>query len=1179
MELDPAYFIHDQPSSFPSTPPSIPDLPLPPITLPTVPPPSVSPHTTRVSFSGAQSGKMSSGLDLSGVASPYASAGAGAGPARERGGGEAGAGGGLEERVGRGGSLGDDEATLDSDIARARMERASRRTRTLSTDLYSSSSTNNDSRDTASARQNILNLVNAGQQQLGSSSSSTPSLAMFMGGGAKARVHKVGTGMTEAEREETERLEREMAATRARWGNKPEEDTAPPAGGMSLASLMKGGAAAGNAVNANVAKRWQPAEQSPSSQPAPSPKPAPASSFGQTPAPRSLASAFGSTATGPRLNSPSPITRPAAADDGPAHARPQNGGGLGVAMPGLAIERPSSLPSPSAVPPPSSSAVGPESPALVEPKVISRSAPSSTPQPSEPAQNPKPIPFEIDGLASASAVLHTGTPPSSYTSPRLESPSKQLAAANNTLTRLQSSNIVAERLKFAEQLQQQQSTPASPSASAQSSPTKAADKRRSVLERWGRDSPNVFTGQGTSKSQGLPSPGLTPSSWSSKPISSSPPPKQNQEEVVEIKSPSPVEPALIGRAKVEEVPAQTEVVAEEVAPKLVHVTRDRARPSKSTPRTMSSAVATSAATPSEVPTSSFSDPAPNTTAQKTPAPPTSNAPTSGYSKPSWSGAPIGVKEPSKPSSPWSRPEGDVAPERKYSRGVTLPGMGSLPHKSPSPSLPPPRISIPPPLSSPTKSASEPMPASPGRPSVKAAAMRWGKAVGSGSATTLASMQALKQSYGVKVAPRTEPERDVFSEEGRAASVEVRATPLAVSQPNLVASPAAPALSPPPPKSLETVKPAAPAKGPSSSSLVDSIVSLALSHSSSARLPAGETLSLDVFHLNSPTDNPHPIEHNHLFHLDEILGIVHRSESPVGSGEVKTTCFVWRGSEARETPKTGERIAKLGRKTGVEPVEVRYREEPRALVEVFANQLTICRGRREDFNHLDKRLFSVQSHEDVVFVEEVDLSARNICSGYCSVFSLVGEVYAWLGEGSTPSEREACCDFAEAIADGRSVTVLAEGEETALFWHSLDGLEYASAHYWRDRALHPQKVSLIQLDSASDSASRIDSLAVSDAHISLLDGGFAEHWIVVPEKARHKKDELRAALEAARTLASKFEERGFESRTPFHVIVFPSLVPRDVPFLSRQLDFTLLNAGARPTRMNVLTAEEAREQLL
>lgn len=72
------------------------------------------------------------------------------------------------------------------------------------------------------------------------------------------------------------------------------------------------------------------------------------------------------------------------------------------------------------------------------------------------------------------------------------------------------------------------------------------------------------------------------------------------------------------------------------------------------------------------------------------------------------------------------------------------------------------------------------------------------------------------------------------------------------------------------------------------------------------------------------------------------------------------------------------------------------------------------------------------------------SARSICSSFCSTFSTLGEVFAWLGEGSNELERQACCEFAESIADGRTVTILAEGEETALFWLEVGGTEYASA---------------------------------------------------------------------------------------------------------------------------------------
>lgn len=111
------------------------------------------------------------------------------------------------------------------------------------------------------------------------------------------------------------------------------------------------------------------------------------------------------------------------------------------------------------------------------------------------------------------------------------------------------------------------------------------------------------------------------------------------------------------------------------------------------------------------------------------------------------------------------------------------------------------------------------------------------------------------------------------------------------------------------------------------------------------------------------------------------------------------------------------------------------------------------------------MFTVRESAGVVFVEEEDLvrfrlpcsyryhadevflqTVRSLCSGYCTTFSSLGEVYAWLGEGSTDLERQACCEFAEAIADGRTVSVLAEGEETALFWHQMpDGTEYASAN--------------------------------------------------------------------------------------------------------------------------------------
>ncbi|GAA5906898.1 uncharacterized protein JCM6883_005722 [Sporobolomyces salmoneus] len=1079
MDIDPSIYFHpsspDPASSSP--PPPAPSTTLPHVTLPTLPRPSVSPASTRVSFTQQhKSGRTSARLDLSasmeqnnasprGVGSNDSLEDSGADSVELRG----------RERVsssqrgipGRPKSRSETPrprcltpSVPSQEVARARADRAARRNLALSsqpTSPSTSSPSSFDARDSASARDNILNLVSAGQSQIsgpGGGESSTPSLAMFMGGGQKRRIHKVNQEMTEQEREVTEKLEREMEQTRAKWGNKStisqEDDNAPSrGGGMSLASLMNrqvGGSSHSQSVS-DEPKRWQPSTVSPpssSSEPPIRAQTAPAASSAPSTSnvPRSLASAFGSTATGPRLNSSSQT--PTDESEGSAHAR---SGGGGYAMPGLA--KPKETESEKEVKPFRQK----EEPSLVEAKTFSRPAPDRTPS-NEPAPS-SPTKIAFPSISNNDAV---SKPP----------------AQNSTLGRLRGTSIVAERLKFAEQLQQQSQSPISSPTKERGSTTTSPEKRRSVLERWGRDQPNVGGSNPTSPTKSsatsLPTPLKSPgfvagsnSPWSTsttgKPISTSPKEDESKQ--------------LVSNRE------------EEVAKK------------------------------------------------------------SSYSKPSWEHAPIGVK----PTSTANRHvEEETTIERKHTRGVALPGLGSS-------STPP----------SPTK----PIPSS-SSGGVRAAAMKWGRTDSDAQREKLEELKRLKESYGVKV-DSSEPRRPVVEK-----SIPPPSKREEQSKESIESKPVQPAKS----TIQSSVQPPQPQKKssspPSSNPLVNEIVSLAMTSSPSPRL-SGEVLSLDVFHLNSPTDNPHPIEHNHMLHSTEILGIVARTSSNTPE-DVETHVWVWRGKEAEETAKTEERIAKLEKKTGVQVVRLAHRQESRALVEAFEGQLTVCKGLREEFDHLEKRLLVVSSSEEVVFVEETDFTAKSLCSGYSAVLSLPGEVYAWLGEGSNSIEREACCQFAESIADGRSLSVLAEGEESQWFWHSLDeedNIEYSSANYWHRRFEDSPPTSLIRISSSS--ATRVSSIDSGSIH--LLDGGSLENVVLVPESARNDKTTIKTALEAARTLSSKWQERGFESKTPSHVLVFPSLVPRDLPFLARSIDFDLLNGGTEPRKMNVYTLEEAEKELL
>lgn len=351
-----------------------------------------------------------------------------------------------------------------------------------------------DARDTASARDNILALASSGKPSTGSA----PSLASFMGGGSKPPpLHRVGTGPTQDEQEITEKLEVEMAIRKAKWGNKPEDDA--PVRGPSLASLLKGRAQTDqpSPVEQKIGQKW--GAQSPSkassvpamygarsSVPPPSTESVPSSSstpsrpafttsptssfvnapatstpLASTPSTRSLANMLGSKATGPRLNTPS--AQPAV-EEGAAHAYAYSRSA--VAMPGMV---------PAGIVRERTRSLTGATPPVIEAKVLSRTPPADAVQPPIIAPSISEPPRTY-GLPQSSTTAATSSPAPAFQKPAISSS----MAATPSLTRLQS-NIVTKRLK---------QNDAQAAATGTSIKTPTAEKRRSVLERWGRDEPN-----------------------------------------------------------------------------------------------------------------------------------------------------------------------------------------------------------------------------------------------------------------------------------------------------------------------------------------------------------------------------------------------------------------------------------------------------------------------------------------------------------------------------------------------------------------------------------------------------------------------------------------------------------------------------------------------------------------
>lgn len=112
-------------------------------------------------------------------------------------------------------------------------------------------------------------------------------------------------------------------------------------------------------------------------------------------------------------------------------------------------------------------------------------------------------------------------------------------------------------------------------------------------------------------------------------------------------------------------------------------------------------------------------------------------------------------------------------------------------------------------------------------------------------------------------------------------------------------------------------------------------------------------------------------------------------------------------------------------------------------------------------------------------------------------------------------------------------------------------------YWRRRRVE-DRTSIVRVDPSASPSSRFTLLLEDplplDA-VSVLDGGSAEHWVIVPERCARDREAVRMGLEAAEKLSKAWRERRFASRTPYHVSPFTDrlgadLLPETSPVCAR-----------------------------
>ncbi|KAI0823308.1 hypothetical protein BC628DRAFT_524655 [Trametes gibbosa] len=286
-----------------------------------------------------------------------------------------------------------------------------------------------------------------------------------------------------------------------------------------------------------------------------------------------------------------------------------------------------------------------------------------------------------------------------------------------------------------------------------------------------------------------------------------------------------------------------------------------------------------------------------------------------------------------------------------------------------------------------------------------------------------------------------------------------------------------------------------------------------------------TVSVDVLSIIGNTASTISKDAN-IFYDAEVLAIIHRAKVR-SSGLVETKVWGWLGRRAQMGERETQKLQELARRYGTAPVFVSQTREPAEFVSVLGGRLAVRQGTRTHWSADNTAMHIVRALQGVVYIDEVDLNIKNLCSGYSYCISILDTYYVWHGRGSIATEQQAARAYAQSLASSPERLVdLTEDESYAddMFWMILGEGEHAKADYWQWRSSAPSVDPRIWVIDANqhDVIRRLPALPVHTEFgqsVHLLDCIW-ELFVLVGSEARGKRAEIRLALFTADALARK-----------------------------------------------------------
>ncbi|QRV93825.1 peptidyl-prolyl cis-trans isomerase, cyclophilin-type protein [Ceratobasidium sp. AG-Ba] len=314
---------------------------------------------------------------------------------------------------------------------------------------------------------------------------------------------------------------------------------------------------------------------------------------------------------------------------------------------------------------------------------------------------------------------------------------------------------------------------------------------------------------------------------------------------------------------------------------------------------------------------------------------------------------------------------------------------------------------------------------------------------------------------------------------------------------------------------------------------------------------------------------------------ELVAIVQRVKNE-RNGLVQNKVWGWYG---RKGPQEDAKLGDLAKQYGTSVIACVQGEETEELVDAVGGHWITRQGSRAHWTPENTTMHCTRQIGDVCFTDEVDFHVSNLCSAYSYCITALDAVYAWHGRGSTPNERGQAATYAKVIAGPeKDIDEFDEGNEDPMFFMLLGEEPWANADYWKYRAplgrtaVRPRMFCIDTRDKRQPVSCHIPLPSkLTPESVTVLDG-VLELFVLIGSEARARRTDILLGVHIAISIVSAVElQRPYAP--PVHVIILPSQLPLDLKAgYFRFLDNERLNITGVPSHMNLLTVQEASEQL-